>query len=269
MVIRKESEDIIASVIRMRENGITPMEEEDYEKALIVTRELKDVPFYQNSNHIEIEEAIERSLDYMKRYPNIKDKLNLFEEVDVYPFIKEDDYEELYYQTTIDPITFKAKKLFMPLFPNEQSPIYIAHEIHHILKDTNKEEYKGKLKYADVLPLLFECLVGEEKREIITNRIYMLNSRKEVIENHIKNKNKNPLQDLLDSNLSQYYLSFYYAILLLERYHKQPERMLEKVSSVLRHESTTEQLLQDENLIHTNQNELVKEKMKYYTKTER
>jgi hypothetical protein len=45
--------------------------------------------------------------------------------------------------------------------------------------------------------------------------------------------------------------------------------MLEKVSSILRHESTTEQLLQDENLIHTNQNELVKEKMKYYIKTER
>ena len=133
-----------------------------------------------------------------------------------------------------------------------------------MLKDTNKEEYKTKLRYADVLPLFFELLVGEEKKEIITNRLYMLNTRKEIIEEHINRKDNNPFKELIDSNVSQYYLSFYYAILLLEEYHKNPKKVLEDISLILKHQSTTEKYLQENNLTNSNHKEFVKERMKSF-----
>lgn len=267
MEITNEIAEATSAFIRMKNNGITPMNDEDYQKAFIVTQELEDVSFHQDFNLISMEEAMQLSGEYMRKYPNLEEELGLLEGIMIYPFIIDDDYEELYYYTTINPKTFEVETLHIPLNTNEQSPIYIAHEIHHMLKDTNKEEYKNKLKYADVLPLFFELLIGEEeKKEVITNRLYMLNTRKEVIEEHINRKEQNPFRELMDSSVSEYYLSFYYAILLLEEYYKDPNKVLGDISRILKHQSTTEKYLQENNLIDSKHKPLVKEKMKYYTK---
>ncbi|MBQ3307501.1 MAG: hypothetical protein IJG68_04840 [Bacilli bacterium] len=264
MEINDEVAKATSALIRMKQNGISPMEDDDYEKASIIAKELTEYSFYQDITPIEIEDAMILSKEYMKQYPNIEEELDFLEEIKIRPFIVQNDYEEMYYNTTINPKTFKIETLQIPLNTNRQSPIYIAHEIHHMLKDTNKEEYKTKLRYADVLPLFFELLVGEEKKEIITNRLYMLNTRKEIIEEHINRKDNNPFKELIDSNVSQYYLSFYYAILLLEEYHKNPKKVLEDISLILKHQSTTEKYLQENNLTNSNHKEFVKERMKSF-----
>ena len=258
------TEEIERTITRMIENGITPMQEEDYEKALVITEELREMPFYQNTTSISLEDAIETSYEYMIQYPNLKDHILTVQEIPFFPFIKEGEIEEMYYQTWIDPESLEVKLLYIPKNLNKQSPVYLAHEIHHILKDTNKEEYKDKLKYADVIPLFFELLIGEENKEIVSNRLFMLNLYKDIIKDHL-NRDNNPLQDLYDSSISQYYLSTYYAILLLEEYEKHPKKILEEISSVLRKESTTKELLTKNHIINSNNKELVREKMKIYT----
>ena len=254
-------------LIRMQNNGVSPMDEEDYRKALIITQELDDYNFHQDLNPISMEEAMYLAGQYMRRYPNIEEELGLLDGIMIFPFIIDDDYEELYYNVAIDPNTFEIERLQISLNTNKQSPIYIAHEIHHMLKDTNKDEYKNKLKYADVLPLFFELLVGEEeKKEIITNRLYMLNLRKEIIEEHLNREKENIFKDIIDSTTSQYYLSFYYAILLLEEYHKDPKKVLDNISRILKHQNTTENYLKENKLMDSDYKELVKEKMKIYSK---
>ncbi len=139
--------------------------------------------------------------------------------------------------------------LRMPYYLDDFSYVYIGHEIIHLLKDTNVKEWKNLLRHADVLPMLYEFVQMKYKRQntkrnIINQRMQtlldmqsMVIKAKEIISNQKE-------FEIYKLRFYQYYISFYYTILLFQKYLKYPKTVLREFKNVLLQKKTTQELLE-------------------------
>lgn len=151
--------------------------------------------------------------------------------------------------------TFKCHGTFpcslnIPYQLNNLSYIWIGHEVLHLLKDTNPKEWENLLRHSDILPMLYELMQLKYKRKnarksIVAKRMQLLFEMNQKIINAEKILGTSPNLEIYKLPEYQYFISFYYTILLYELYlTKYPKTILRELKKVLLHEKTTQELLE-------------------------
>jgi len=154
------------------------------------------------------------------------------------------------------------------IIPNELSEFSIlnfTHEQLHGLKETNYNEYLDNRVLGETIPLFYELVTNglneNLKKELLKFRLQVLWGDKEeykifnylyestgffdiFVSNNGDITTKKSLYEYIRSLRSCYLNSFYYAVILYNMYKVNPQKILNLVSMVLKHEMTTLQLLQ-------------------------
>lgn len=159
----------------------------------------------------------------------------------------------------------KVKSYAIPNNLYEISSIFLAHEHIHALKDTIYYEYIYNMTIGETIPLFYELIsCGDNdnlRNEMIKIRLmFLLDNREEycLFNDLLNNKEINSkfdginfdiaesdMYNYLRTKVGSYLNSFYYAIILYNLYKDNPLVILNLVSSVLRKEMTTLDLLND------------------------
>lgn len=158
----------------------------------------------------------------------------------------------------VNPDSGMVKEYKIPQQPDYMSSLHLAHEHIHFLKDTNYSEYVDSQIFGDVLTIFFEFLMAEKypnmKNNIYRYRLYSLKEDLKYYDNAVrqmrKSKEDKDLYKVTITRSGQYLNSFYYAVILINMYKVNPSFILQKVNSVLNHEMTTRELLEELNILH-------------------
>ena len=176
-----------------------------------------------------------------------------------------------YIETEIDhPYVFEVKFLtsenLMPLITLPRtvdyiSDVYLAHEFHHVLKDTNPKESRMKYRFAEVITMFYE-LVRADNESIDLVKREILNRRIALLQFDLAEMRKSPSKynDKLDKGL-KYFNSFYYSLAMFRVYKENPKQVLTLVSRVLKQEISTLDLLYILDLYDNGMDFVVKEEM--------
>lgn len=145
-----------------------------------------------------------------------------------------------------------SASITFPSSHNMIDTVTAPHEFVHFLKDTNIFEYRDYY-LVEVLPIFIELLCFEKERpfalELLKDRVNWLKDAYlyylEFYEyDRLYSKNeKNHVNKYIKSLHGAYLNGFYYAVLLLREYRKNPKRVLEFVNKVLYHDCTTLDLI--------------------------
>ena len=137
----------------------------------------------------------------------------------------------------INPDTGIVKSgIIVPRIVDDSSYVFLGHEIHHALKDSNPDERKLRDRFAEVIPMFYELVSADfESSEKIKNKI--IDARMILLYLDRDKCNSNAPRCM------QYYNSLYYALCLYSKYKENPKHVLMLVSKVLTHVIDTERLL--------------------------
>lgn len=250
--------DEIERVInRMISNGVIPMDGNDFDICHFISDYIDNVPLtiYDDDN-INIKKIYGDSLNSFSIY-NDRELLlrihNLLKEAKIYIDGNCKGPKITRFRSMIDTTNktcdghFKLKGIIVPNKFSNLASIYFGHEIVHSLKDTNPEEYKYMLKYADVIPMFYELVEADKydevsKKAIINNRLALLNSIKKEL-SYDDFYSDNFIKKIICSKKYQYLNSFYYSLLLYRLYKINPKEVLESVKLVLNGSITTYDLI--------------------------
>ncbi|MBP5678693.1 MAG: hypothetical protein J6X28_02565 [Bacilli bacterium] len=232
-------------------HDVKPMSEEEFRRCEVVSSTLSEPldirqgkgKYYYHDARIKAESLLD-IYSLPKGYQDFSSYPITFEwRKDVFPcslyvtFINSDDYKDLYHVSQIQ----------IPVEKDQLSPYYLAHEYHHALKDIHPKEYVYKLRFTDTIPQFFELIAGEtkeEEKDLIHNRLSMIQNSQSLLMDHFARKDANPIFDLIESSDCQYLHSFYYSVLLYELYQDYPKEILSGIREVLMGQKTTYELLQ-------------------------
>lgn len=155
-------------------------------------------------------------------------------------------------------------KFLVPAKLHEIAAYFFGHEQLHAMKDINYNEYKDLKVLGEVIPIFYEFMIysPEEliKKEVIKERIkYVFDNALEysifrneikenefygaVIERDEEYRRKKIVYEYLRTKVGSYLNSFYYALILYNLYKETPQKILDLVSKVLKHEITTMEML--------------------------
>ena len=247
--------DITDTIERMVHHGVRPMSPEDYEKVLVVHQQLDDFrSLLVGDVSLYYHEMYAMTLMDMGIYDDFDLVADLYKKLDQVPLhTHQEQYPSskiLDFCSCIRPSgedEFHIAHLKVPQKFDNLSHVYLSHEAHHILKDTNPKEYADMLIYADVIPQFFELAIAgqinTQEKSIIQNRLNILSLSKHDVDEHFNRNQPWILSDMIDSKKCQYFHSFYYAILLYSLYLENPKKVLKFVKKVLNHDMTTRELL--------------------------
>lgn len=263
---------IVDSISRMQDRRVFPMNHVEYHRANFVNSLIDDCSTSIDEGSVILPgKGFVKSIDLLGIYPDSSfGKL-----VNPIPFrlIRTNDDSILAYNTVIDTPddkdVYPVRRIEIPPTFHELSPYYIAHEYHHALKDVNPKEYRYMLRYADVIPLLFELVSGETdeiQKKLIQNRFALLKRSREFLEAHNNRIDTHYIWDAFDSKNCQYFNSFYYATILYALYQDNPKKVLRDATQVLRREETTYELLRRNRLLDKNFDSEVEKHIEYLKK---
>ncbi len=142
--------------------------------------------------------------------------------------------------------------LEVPRTFNASSVHFMAHEIAHMLKESNPYECKGIYSDLEVIPILIEMISAHKKgdnnvfkkRELLMLDIaYSFKKLQEDLDNNrIKKEDMNGFNALYRQNIL-YLNSFYYALRLFAMYLQIPQYVLGIVEDVLNQRLTTRDVI--------------------------
>lgn len=148
----------------------------------------------------------------------------------------------------------KRNPIYMNLTrnPNELTYVGIGHAMIHLLKDRNCMEFYNFFNYGEVIPIFYELLQANSKREKIKNSIIInrLNGLKKTYEANyslefIENFKNNPeLYIYHKFRCDVYFISFYYALMLYSFYKNNPKLILNEIKNILDNTKTTIDLIE-------------------------
>jgi hypothetical protein len=158
----------------------------------------------------------------------------------------------------------QVSKFIIPQNLYEISGCFFGHEQLHAMKDVNYKEYVNQRRLGEVIPIFYEFMIysPEEviKKEILKvrmNNIFNNISEYDLFYNAFRDNRLNEIilgddeVSNIKSNVYEYcmtkvgcYLnSFYYALVLYNMYKQTPQKVLDLISKVLKHEMTTIEML--------------------------
>lgn len=153
----------------------------------------------------------------------------------------------------IDKDSGYVKNYRLPYDLDITSPVFLAHEHIHALKDTNYNEYINSQVHGDTINILFELISSEEYEGVLRFRmicLYNLLKEYSIISRLINDKKDGELYKAAFASCAQYFNSFYYALILYNMYKNNPVLIMEYVNKVLNHEMTTKEALEALNILH-------------------
>lgn len=141
----------------------------------------------------------------------------------------------------------------IPYKLDELSHIFIGHEIMHILATgENYDEWKYLLLYSDVIPMLYELIQSSDKDEITKQKI--INFRLAKMLEMYNNAFNGEVIEILQSDKEalkyyqlperQYFISFYYTVLLYSLYNQDSKSVTKEIQNVLNQSITTQKMLE-------------------------
>lgn len=157
-----------------------------------------------------------------------------------------------------------------PFIPDERDSTFASSCLVCALKGTNYDEFKQSLRFGDVLPLLFEMIMLENKNSSIRN--YILFNRMCFLNEDINfyhklneinvNEGEEDIHRLLMSNATSHLIGMYYALILYDIYKSNPILILNGMKRVLMHEITTSQLLESLGVLDNRNDEVFNKELK-------
>ena len=150
----------------------------------------------------------------------------------------------------------------------EEDRIFLGHELVHVNKELNLDEYRLFLTYSDVIPMLYEFVVMRDKAyEVINNRFALLKTetkRYNDVTKHMKSGKDKDLYKVLQSRAGQYLNSFYYAVVLYKMYKNDSKMILDYMKRVMKCEMTTLDMLKDLGIHLVDNHEYYNEQMQEF-----
>lgn len=144
-------------------------------------------------------------------------------------------------------------ELNIPYELDELSHVFIGHEIMHILaQGRNYDEWKYLLLYSDVIPMLYELMQSSDKDEKTKQKIINLRLAL-MLEMYNNAFNTGVIERLQDDKEAlryyqmpekQYFISFYYTVLLYSLYCEDSKTLIQGTSDVLHQKITTQKMLE-------------------------
>lgn len=245
-------------VNRMIENGVIPMSDYDYSVCNFVCDNLDDIPLMKyKEKKLNINQICMNSVNSFTIYDNhlLIDKIvNILKNITIYIDKSNSDSTISNFRSNINTSKRDGNNYFVPqsiTIPenfNDLASLYFGHEIHHILKDVNPDEYKNMLLYADVIPMFYELIQSDlyddvSKKAIINNRLALLSNLKRFVTIHNTRNDSNYITNVIDSKRCQYLNSFYYSLMLYKLYNINPQYVLNIVKKVLMGDITTDTMI--------------------------
>lgn len=143
----------------------------------------------------------------------------------------------------------KFTELKVPRIMDSTAPVMFGHELIHLVKETNYDEYVDAYVYSDVIPLLFEMIKMydvDSPRVLFAERMQLLLTDKmsfDQITRSIDSRNDSELTRYVQTRSGEYLNSYYYALVLFNMYKANQQEILKYMRMVLNHEITTRQML--------------------------
>ena len=268
---KTEKENLINSLIQRKEVfdvlGIKIMADADFD---IAQRMIPYIPTINPITNpvgriISKDEALSRSYKYLnlfgKSYADrVSNKLDNIEIKEV--------FEYTFCFTTnvtykLDEETKKINKdsgnidhLKTPIIFDEVSPMWLAHEHIHNLKELYYDEYSEGQVLGDVIPMFFELLIAdqessEKEKVYIKNRLFLLKNEINGLE-YAKSilSDQKDLYKVFATSAMQYINSYYYSLRLYDLYESGNEEVVTKIKEVLDGEKTTKSILKELGLLY-------------------
>ena len=243
--------------------GIHIMDDSDFEVAEKMDRLLPEVNpnFYITGSVLTSEEAYERSYKFLKLFGStyidkafsnafnaeikkVFDNIHCFTTNVQY---KVDDKTKKIDKNSGTVNHFKTPKVF-----DEVSPLWIAHEHIHSLKETHYDEYQDSQVLGDVIPMFLELVNIDSvdkniQKSLIANRLYFLKNESgslRQVREFLDGEDKE-LYNVFATSSMQYLNSFYYALKLYNMYKSDEKEVLCKVKEVLDGTKNTRTILKE------------------------
>ena len=260
----EEKNNFIASIKQRKKVfdilGIKRMNESDMKIAKMMADLTPNVvpDFTPTGSILTQNNAFDKSFDYLEIFgPEITNKAKkIVSNIKVYPI-----YDVLFtYQTHIeygfDPEVNQVVKnsgnvahYKTPIKFDEVSPLWIAHENIHALKETNYDEYVDGQILGDVIPMFLELVIAnkvsnDKASALLRNRLFLLKNEYTTTQKMKKVLPKD-LYDTYETSAMQYLNSFNYALQLYQRYRNDKENVISKTKEVLVGQNTTRNILDE------------------------
>lgn len=249
----------------MTKLGLLRSDAKDEDISLFVSNSIKDVKVkvtFDNKED-ELKNVMSNAVLSFKRFDDGIISRKVDKLAKDYTYI---DTEPLPYYFTchigwkFDPVLqLSVGRFQIPSLFDGNSYVWLSHEYIHALKEVNKQEFYLTLKTADVIPILYEFILSDDKnkynkKQIYSMRLDMIKSEAytfmECMDLIDSDKSNRELYQLLSCNASQYLNSYYYALLLYDMYLQDSVSILKYIKRVLNHEITTLQMLEYLDLYH-------------------
>ena len=153
---------------------------------------------------------------------------------------------------------FKTPKAF-----DEVSPMWLAHEHIHSLKDIHYSEYQDGQVFGDVIPMFLELVIADsveknKEKTFITNRLHLLKWECKSL-SYVNDllKKEQELYRVFATSSMQYLNSFYYSLMLYNMY-KSEEDVIPLMREVLDGRKNTRTMLQELGLLNNYKEEAAK-----------
>ena len=154
----------------------------------------------------------------------------------------------------------KTPKIF-----DEVSPMWLAHEHIHGIKELHYDEYTDGQILGDVIPMFLELVIADKEDKIkekayLKNRMFLL--KNEAAGTEIVKDALNDHEDLYRvwvTSSMQYLNSFYYSLQLYDLYIEDREIVIKQIKEVLDGKKTTRTMLKELNLLYKYNNKKAKQ----------
>lgn len=254
--------------------GLKHLDDVDLEVCYYVINHLlpMDVDKINLGKKIDVYEMIDISLNELDK---MGESVSLDAEKITYakPLVKVDTDDSLQLTTSIsyevndDGVVENSGEVsyfFIPENLYEISGYFFGHEQLHALKDVNYQEYINQRTLGEVIPIFYELMIYSPekmiKKEVLKVRIksvfdnaleynlfndaFRENKLNEIILGEDKETiRKSKVYEYARTKMGCYLNSFYYALILYNMYKINPEKILNLVAKVLKHEMTTLEIL--------------------------
>lgn len=268
---KTEKENLINSLIQRKEVfdalGIKIMTDADFDMAQRMIPYIPTINPITNpvGRIISKDEALSRSYKYLNLFgKSYADRVsNKLDDIEI-----KEVFEYTFCFTTnvtykLDEETKKINKdsgnidhLKTPIIFDEVSPMWLAHEHIHNLKELYYDEYSEGQVLGDVIPMFFELLIAdqessEKEKAYIKNRLFLLKNEINGLE-YVKSilSDQKDLYKVFATSSMQYINSYYYSLRLYDLYESGNEEVLIKIKEVLDGEKTTESILKELGLLY-------------------
>ncbi len=241
-----------------RDKLIVPGEKEEdifklVSKILLSTKKIKLCSLKSST----YDDELSKTFNNLKFYFNDKDIINRYNDIVIKRHIIHQCLCKGEYSTSfVGPQL--AWSLNLPYNLDELSHVFIGHEIIHVLTThDNYREWKYTLLYSEVISMLYELIQANDKDSKMKKCIINFRLTK-LIEMYNIAFTEDVLQTLKNDEIGlkyyqilekQYFISFYYTVLIYILYKDEPQKILNMIKKVLKQEITTLEMLEQLNIV--------------------